>query len=103
MDNSSRGFNQIKAQAIVPKENLQVLPEGINRILPRVAKSRIAKEKKAVPLFTCRLCKITPTGIFQLRQRTGGKNISHENIATNANEKTAIVPLASDSFPRRTI
>ena len=73
VDNASRIFSQIKAQTAVPKTNLQVLPEGINRVLHRVAPSRIARKKKTAPLLTCRLCKITLTGSFQLRQHTGGK------------------------------
>ena len=74
VDNASRIISHIKAQTTVPKTHLQILPEGINRGLHRVATSRIARKMKTAPLLTCRLCKITLTGSFQLRQHTGGKN-----------------------------
>ena len=73
VDNASRIFSQIKGQTTVPKTNLQVLPEGINRVLHRVATSRIARKKKTAPLLTYRLCKITLTASFRLRQHTSRK------------------------------
>ena len=73
VDNASRSFNEIKARTTVPKNNLLILPEGVNRTLHRVATSRIGKKPAPAPLLTCYVCQVTLTGKHQLRQQRGEK------------------------------
>ena len=73
VEKASRVFNKIKARTTVQKNNLLVLPEGVNRTLHRVATSRIEKKPAPAPLLTCYVCQVTLTGKHQLHQHRGGK------------------------------
>ena len=101
-DNASLDFNEIKARTTVPKSNLFVLPEGVNRTLHRVATSQIGKNMLLRPYWRATCATSRWLGGISSANTGVGRNTAHARLAISARPRTSTAAFASAFFPPHT-